>query len=169
MQSDPIGLAGGVNTYEYVGGNSVNLIDPFGLFEIYAIRTANGMRYRMTFSGTALQYANEFGSTVIGRFGSLGRAISRIGKAADGLNLSSGLCDVKGKGNRIKAAQFDPQLQDMYESKGYQSGLSDGTPLNESELRNFLHDAFRQYPGLADYYPTIDTLINNANERAPNN
>ena len=81
IQSDPIGLQGGLNTYAYVNSNPLTFYDPYGLYSL------------SEFGMDASNFSAGFGDNITSVFGLFDKSLTGMVRESLGVNSEVDPCD----------------------------------------------------------------------------
>ena len=139
VESDPIGLRGGINSYQYVNSEPLSAADTHGLFRVRARERWNGGAgdyewvYWFDFSSCVLAAGEE----AVGSWMKAGRVVTR---ATQFYNAGAGDNDITDIETWCKCLQSDPQLRAEFESAGYSAGTlaAGSSSFTESEAADMV-------------------------------
>lgn len=142
VESDPIGLAGGIGTFAYASSSPVRIFDSSGLFGMFAHQTYNGAwRFRFQF-----RWACRFGASPIDHADNLFQrfpVVGRIRRAqTEAEQKPTGDTDAV---NMCACRQFDSDLQELFDSRGWGTGDAyGGRSYSEAEATEMLNELRRR-------------------------
>ncbi|MBB1331748.1 MULTISPECIES: RHS repeat-associated core domain-containing protein [unclassified Pseudoalteromonas] len=138
IQSDPIGLAGGINTYEYVSGNPVSFIDPFGLAKI-CTRPLNGFKGFRT-SGVSNTNIGIFHEQILYKDGT-NSGFSGDGLFADGFAYT----DSETSAYSCKSKEYDDALMKKAEARAQISFDMKNYNVVANNCQDYVDEVIKQY------------------------